>query len=76
MKYKVDYYTSTGTMSDNDFIGIFNTPKEASDAKTEYIKVYMGESKEEYCELNECDEEEYYDELKNYENSIVIEPIL
>jgi hypothetical protein len=75
MKYKVDYFTSTGTMSDNIFIGIFDTPKDANTAKTEFIKEYMGESKEEYCRENQCDEQEYYEELESYENSIVIEPI-
>lgn len=75
MRYKVDYYTNTGSPSDNDFIGIFDTPEQAKLAKDEYINEHMGDSKEEYCELNCCDEEEYEYELNELTGSMVIEPI-
>lgn len=43
MKYKVEYYTDTGTRSDNEFIGIYDTKKEAQEAKKKYIDSEIGE---------------------------------
>jgi len=75
MRYKVDFHSATGTRSDDDFIGIFDTIEKANEAKQEYIDFYMGESMEEYCEENLCTEEEYYDDLTSISESIAIEPI-
>lgn len=75
MKYKVDYYTDTGTPSDNDFIGIFDNFELAYQAKLEYIKYYTGDVVEFCNNNNNCEIIEFINEVKRLNNCVVIEPI-
>lgn len=42
MKYKVEYCTDTGTHSDNEFIGIYDSYEDAKMAKKRYIVDNLG----------------------------------
>lgn len=42
MKYKVEYKTDTGTRSDDEFIGIYDSYEEAQKAKQSYINDDIG----------------------------------
>ena len=80
MKYKVEYYTDTGTPSDNEFIGIYSTKEKAIIAKKRYINDQLGtlaEYTEDNGDLNRRSsiEEEYYEDVQRLENCVVIEPV-
>lgn len=42
MKYKVEYKTDTGTRSDDEFIGIYDSPGKAANARKKYIDDEVG----------------------------------
>jgi hypothetical protein len=72
MRYKVEYITQTGTHSDNEIIGVYDSPTEAAVAKQRYIADRVGI-------LNEIendpdfDIEEYRETLFDYTNNVLIE---
>lgn len=83
MKYKVEYKTDTGTRSDDEFVGIYNTKEEAIKAKKRYIMEELG-TLFQYTEANsdpnyplssEQMEEEYQYDVDRLEGCVVIEPI-
>ena len=72
--WKVEYYTDTGTHSDNEFIGIYNTRAQAEDAKRQYIENQIG-TEEQYCADNDCEPEEYREELQRLQGCVVVEEV-
>ena len=72
MKYLVEYYSESGTSSDNEFIGFFDTREEAEIAKNEYINETCG-TLEEWLKFDT--EDEYYETLEYYRGCVGIEEV-
>ena len=68
MKYKVTHISESGTYSDNEFIGIYNSIELAEEAKKNYIqKITMSEDNlQELLNNGEIDQFEFDDHLEEF----------
>ena len=73
MKYKVEYYTDSGTRSDDEFIGIYDSIEEAEEAKKKYILDEIGEKSLFDTEDFLIEEWDYYNQ--KLDNCVVVEPL-
>ena len=67
MKYLVEYHSESGLSSDNEFVGLFDTKKEAENAICDYINETCG-TLDEWLKFDT--EEEYYDILNYYRSCV------
>lgn len=69
--YKVEYYTESGTPSDNEFIGIYTTPEEAADAKQRYLNDNCGPNPG----INDPDYHDWLYEMRSLRNCVIIQQV-
>lgn len=69
-QFKVEYVTDTGSPSDNDFIGIFDTLEEAKKAKDNYVEVYIRDIAVDYDDIDD-----YNIEVNRFTDCVVIEKV-
>lgn len=80
-KYLVQYFSESGTQSDNEFIGVYDDYESAKLAKEEWIhqNIVPKEELDKMLDSGKIDQYEYDDHLDQYDyydECVVIEEIL